>query len=350
MTGARASVRHFENIDEVLAVLEQDVESDEIRKYFFWLDDVDYLWTAEGNLIPSIAAPFASPFLYRGQVTRHQPCVPGVFRGLDQVGHPQELPPSQRARCFADRVRLEEFLLALDEHPACHYSCEIGLRVQPYAIAQHYELATDRIDLTQDHRVAAFFATNSRRDGKWRPVCEGNGVLYRLRRSVFAHHVPDDLECIGKQALPRPGEQKAYTLRFPLGNDLENLPIEIYTFAHDESCGQRLNDWFDSGVALFPPDVMAEVADAIKSAASLPEEIVKRLLGAAELPEEILSHVLIEIKMALKEHLDIHVSTRKPIVMNTSQRARALVAVEAMRADFLRGVAVLAVRDAGFEA
>ena len=211
-----------------------------------------------------------------------------------------------------------------------------------HAIAQHYELATDRIDLTEDHTVAAFFATNSRKGGVWFPVNEGVGVLYRLQRSAFARHMEANLECIGKQALPRPGEQKAYTLKLPLGCDFESLPIEIYTFRQDEVFGRALHERFDGGATLFPPDVMAEVADAIKAATSLSLDIASKLLDA-ELPEALRSHSLIDFMFAL-ENQNIHLEARQPIVMDAAQHARAVEAVEGMRADFLKGVGMLAVR------
>lgn len=74
---------------------------------------------------------------------------------------------AERVRLFVDRVRLEEFLLALCDHPALDYAEQIGLRLQPYGLAQHYEMATDQLDLTQDHNVAVFFATNRRIGNEW---------------------------------------------------------------------------------------------------------------------------------------------------------------------------------------
>ena len=338
-------VRHHESIDAVLAVFETDMVSNEFRS-LFRLEGIEYLWTADGTLIPSIASPFSSPYLYRGQVKRWQPCLPGVFRDLEQVDHPQKLPLLQRARCLADRIRLEEFILALNMHPACGFSREIGLRIYPDALAQHYELATDRIDLTQDHKVAAFFATNAFKSGRWSPIRDGNetGVLYRLRTSLFSQCMPEQLECIGKQALPRPGEQKAYTLTLPLGCDFENLPIEIHTFRHNEAAGQRLNDEFAGGASLFPPDVMAEVAHAIRAETSVPLTVVNKLFGVDQLPAETAVRTWDENRRFFEEHLGIQISERQPIGLSTEQLARASESVENMRHTFLQNVGALAAR------
>lgn len=340
---ATNSVQHFDSIEDVLAVLQKEVVADELRN-LFKLDGIEYLWTSDGTLIPSITSDFSSPYLYRGQTRRYHPCFPGVFRDLSQVDHPLKLSPVERARCLVDRIKLEEFTLALEAHPATHYAQEIGLRMHPFALAQHYELPTDRIDLTQNHVVAAFFATNSYKNGVWLPERDGVGVMYRLHLRSFLQHYPGNLVCIGKQALPRPGEQKAYTFTLPLGFDFERFPMDIYTFEQVESCGQGLSDHFKGGTSLFPPDVMSEVASTIKTATTLSRQLVDALLRANRLPPELLAGDLVANEIFLRENSDVHVADRSPIAMDSSQLKRALASVKAMRRNFLKGVGALAVR------
>lgn len=341
--GATNSVQHFDSIEDVLVVLQKEVVADDLRN-LFKLDGVEYLWTSDGTLVPSISSDFSSPYLYRGQTERHRPCLPSVFRGLSLVDHPLKLSPVERARCLVDRIKLEEFALVLESHPATHYAQEIGLRIHPFALAQHYELPTDRIDLTQDHSVAAFFATNSCRNGAWLPERDGEGVMYRLHMSSFFQHYPDNLVCIGKQALPRPGEQKAYAFTLPLGFDFERFPMDIYTFDQVESCGQRLSDQFKRGTSLFPQDVMAEVASAIKAETALSRQLVSALLSAGKLPQELLAGDLVANEVFLRENSAVHVSDRSPIAMDASQLKRAFASVEEMRRSFLKGISALAVR------
>jgi len=174
------TVEHFESIHAVLDRIRADIPSNP----FLSDSRIDYEWVAdgsEGRLVPSLASPFWSPFLYRGQTHRHPRCIPGVFRGLQFVDHPRKLTRRERARCFLARVQLEEFLLALGDHPAVAYARDVGLKVSREALAQHYEMSTDRLDLSQDPEVAGFFATHERAaDGHWIPVNGGTGVLYRL--------------------------------------------------------------------------------------------------------------------------------------------------------------------------
>ena len=168
--------------------------------------------------------------------------------------------------------------------------------------------------------------------------------MYRLHMSSFLQRYPDNLACIGKQALPRPGEQKAYAFKLPLGFDFERFPMDVFTFQQVESCGQRLNDRFKGGASLFPPDVMAEVADTIKAATTLSRRLVNALLSANRLPPELLAGDLEATEIFLRENSAVHVSDREPIAMDTAQLKRARSSVKRMRRTFLKGVSALAVR------
>ena len=339
-----ARVQHCASIDEVLALFEKDLSAEKLKSLFPNFDHIEYFWTKEGRLLPSMTAPFSSPFIYRGQTARFTPCFPGVFRGLGTADDFKQLSPERRARCFIDRVRLEEFVVALSLHPATAYAREIGLRIHPYALAQHYEITTDRIDLTQDHRVAAFFATNTRIAGKWLPVEEGTGVVYRIDFSACMNHFKERFEWIGKQALPRPGEQKGCTLSLPLGMDFESLPVEIYTFPHNGASGQRLNEFFSGGGALFPPDAMAEVADTIRQAPTIPRQLVDGLLKSKEPAARLLFDAHDGGAAFLEKNSEVKVAVRPLNVLSKSQLARANEAVEQMRKTFLQGTGALAVR------
>lgn len=345
-----AVIRHYGSIDEVLTLFEKDVVAEQTRNLFPFVDS-EYIWTAEGFLIPSFTAPFASPFLYRGQAARYRPCLPSVFRGISvsKYASPagfRSLSPAERVRLIIERARLDEFVSALFDHPASAYAQEIGLKLHPVALAQHYELATDRLDLTLDHMVASFFATNTRTEEGWVPVDSGTGVMYRLNAGLFRKHMPEQLVCIGKQTLPRPGEQKAYTLTLPLALDFESLPMEICTFRQERSCGRRLNDRFNGGASLFPPDVLAEVAEAIRSEPSVPEWIVAWLLSNDAPCRDIFAGSLDQFEDLLLRYSNIRFSDRDRIGLTASQKTRASQAVEAMKPTFLKGVGALAVRKA----
>lgn len=275
-------LRHFGSIEELMAVIRPEVPGEE---FFPDSSGINYMWVADGDvgrLAPAPASGLMWPYVFRGQTSRHSPSVPGVFRGLAFVDHPQKLSRLERARCLLARIRLEEFLAALAAHPAIEYSRRIGLAVCSEAIAQHYEMLTGRLDFSQDPNVAAFFATHSRTaDDSWLPIGSGKGVIYQLTiPQLFSN--PKTMrryfEMVGKQVLPRPGEQRACTLLLPLGRDLEQLPGDLYTFDHDEAASRRIGELFDGGRTLFPPDVLAKVAQAIRTSKSIPLSVVGRVL------------------------------------------------------------------------
>lgn len=350
LIGEARVVRHFESINEVLDLLEKDVVAGDMRKQFPLHAKYEYLWAADGTLIPSMCSSFVSPFIHRGQVARYRPCLPNVFRGLSQgADHArgwESLPLADRAKLFVERVRLEEFTLALLDHPACRYAKEIGLRLQPFGLAQHYEMATDRLDLTQDHHVAAFFATNARVGDEWMPVDGGVGVVYRIHTSSLFHSDSEHIECVGKQFLPRPEEQKAFTLTLPLGYDFERLPIEILTFQQRESYAKELNDRFAGGASLFPPDVMAEVAAAIRSESSISRHVAASLLSYDKPTQEYLADQTNNLEAFVAHHQNMRVSERDRITLTRSQQENASSAVEHMRSTFLKGIGAIAVRKA----
>lgn len=337
--------QHFESVEAVLDRIRADIPWNP----FLSNSNIAYEWAAdgsEGRLVPSLASPFWSPFLYRGQVQRHSPCVPGVFRSLQFVDHPQKLTPGERARCFLARVQLEEFLLALRDHPAVAYAHDIRLKMSREALAQHYGMATDRLDLSQDPEVAGFFATNVRADdGHWVPLNRGTGVLYRLDISGRYRALESgELEWIGKQVLPRPGEQKGWTLRVPLGGDFETLPIDAFTFEQRKESGQRINEKFSGGERLFPPDVLAEVAQAIRESKSVARSLVSRVLALQGCLGDFHRRELDASVGFFAKEFGIAVDDREPLSLSPQQRADAEAQTQRMKETFLDDVAVRAVR------
>ena len=335
--------QHFESVDAVLDRIRADVPWNP----FLRESKVTYEWVAdgsEGRLVPSLASPFWSPFLYRGQVQRHYPCIPGVFRSLQVVRHPQKLTPRKRAQCFLARVQLEEFLLALRDHPAVAYARDIGLKMSREPLAQHYGMATDRLDLSQDPEVAGFFATNVRADdGHWVPINGGTGVLYRLDVSGRYRALQSgELEWIGKQVLPRPGEQKGWTLRMPLGGDFEALPVDVFTFEQRRESGQRINEKFGGGERLFPPDALAEVAQAIRESKSIARSLVSRVLALQGCPGHSHRRELDASVGFFAKEFNIAVDDREPLSFSPRQRAAAEAQTQYLKEAFLDDVGVRA--------
>lgn len=344
-------VQHFGSIDEAMALLISEVPGNPFlgmkgAKAYNWIRDGE-----EARLLPSPSTSFSSPFLYRGQTARYSPCLPGVFRGMPMVHQLQDLPTLDEAKLFLARIRMEEFLAALPQHPSYAYSRQLKLVISEEALAQHYEISTDRIDLTEDPDVAAFFATNWRdENGCWHPACEGQGVIYRAAISDLRHVMGKErehrLEWIGKQAWPRPGEQKAWTLRLPLGLDFEKFPVDILTFDHQEKCSTHFHDLFAQGAKLFPPDVLSELADQIKFSTTIDRKALSDMMRGwyGWIPEDQHEQALDACAAFLWDRFGIDVEDRGAIQLSPEQMARAQAQTEQMKKTFLDDVGLLTVR------
>lgn len=348
---AAARHQHFQSIHEALALIKTDVP---FNPFLGGMKDGTFVMVTDGDemrLVPSPGCSFSSPFLYRGQVKRYSPCVPGVFRGLPPVDHPQKLSQRDRAKCFLPRVRLAEFLNLLTHHPAYDFSRELKLVISAEALAQHYELPTGRIDLTDDPEVAAFFATNWRdQSGVWQPVSEGEGVIYRIDRGVLRQLLGDNwqrsLEWVGKQVWPRPGEQKAWTLLFPLGHDFEHLPLDILTFEQSASSSLHFNEKFEGGKKLFPPDVLSEVATAIATSPTVARSLFSKELVKMGCTGSMHDRELEASVSYYAHHFGVEIVEREPMLFSPEQLAIARDQLARMKETFMDDVRLWAVRKA----
>lgn len=169
-------------------------------------------------------------------------------------------------------------------------------------------------------------------------------MLYRLDISGRYRALQSgEVEWIGKQVLPRPGEQKASTLRMPLGGDFENLPLDVFTFEQRADSGRRVNEKFRSGARLFPPDVLTEVARAIRESKSIARSLVGKVLAFGHTGDLHRRELNASVDFFAKE-FGIAVDDREPLSFSPRQRADAEAQTQRMSETFLDDVAVRAVR------
>ncbi len=228
---------------------------------------------------PCVLQPTSSCFnsYFRGQAEYHEDCLPTLYR--DQK--------KDNIDRFVDRLRSSEFELLLQTHPFVKLIYNEGivfknfgkdvlvsLKVDYLGLAQHYELATDMLDFTNDKWVAAFFATCSNKNGRYIPMdSKGDGVVYRYSLPP-EHFLPgkDNLiqgkkfSAIGLQPFKRPGEQKGFALKMEEGENLNNVRgIQKYLFRHDKLAAEIIYNRMNQGGNLFPYDELEELAKKIKT-------------------------------------------------------------------------------------
>ena len=348
-------IEQFSSINDVMERLRAETPTNPLgtdpnRDQHEWVN-----WGDEdgGRIMPSLNSSFTSQYLYRGQTRRYQPCLPALYRGFPLVKHPRELREEHRDFYLLNQIRREEFFSVLQHHPAVGLAREIGLHLSFAALAQHYGIATDYLDVTQDPEVAAFFATcTACADGEWEPAANGVGIIYRFDLTVFptvlGPEIVDEffrcVELVGLQTLPRPGEQKAWSFHLPLGFDFERLPLDVFVFRHSDEAGGAILDTFEDGATLFPRDVLAETATAIQSSGSVPSSLTKKVLTDLNCSPEMMDEALDIYHGKFRSGFGIEIKDRQPIALSSEQASVALAVVGRKRDDFLQNVGVRAIR------
>ncbi len=208
--------------------------------------------------------------LFRGQTKDDSPCLAKIY-----LNNPSEID------IFSARLRQIEFELVLREHPAILDIQKDGIHISFPGLAQHYELATDYLDVTSDPYIAAFFAvcTYCKSEQRYIPVSSQNGpgVLMKTPALVY-RSIPvtePKLEIVGLQPFPRPGNQKAYAVKLRKG---ENFSAHKMLFHHSKEGSQKIYDLFDGGKKLFPPDPIKNKAHEISEGVVFSQEAFEQVL------------------------------------------------------------------------
>lgn len=244
----------------------------------------EYFHTAPNS---AVIQPAGLPaVLFRGQGARYSPSFTSLARGLgaSQTLRISDLSLLSQAKLAERLIRRVWFGKDLESHPAAKWLTNQRLERFDHALAQHYGIPTGYMDLSESFDVSCFFATcYVDESGTWQARTEGVGIMYLLPTERIPIR-PDVLQPIGLQVLPRPREQFGWVVVCGIGGDFEDIPgLQILEFTHSESVGRHFLNMFAGGASLFPPDAMAEVADAIMASAVLPrsltESVVRDLCG-----------------------------------------------------------------------
>lgn len=223
------------------------------------------------------AIPFAVSKLFRGQTTRHVPLLPSISRGLESLGIRQlwKAPTPDQAQVILRLAQSWWFSKELTHHPISSHARKLHIDLDPIGLAQHYEIPTGYLDLTDDFNVSGFFATCRSVNGRWEPVDAGTGVVYRVDLDTDASLLKE-YKPLGPQLLPRPSEQCAWVVELPLFHSFEGWPgVSMLQFEHERSVGEYFLDLFAGGERLFPPDPLADVSAEILTCGELPTDLLE---------------------------------------------------------------------------
>ena len=291
----------------------------------------------------------ASPFLFRGQGKRYEPCNPAIARELKTA--PRDLAGLTRleqAILILNLIRTQWFVECLRETPLFEWTREKKVHMEETAVAQHYGLPTGYIDLSQSFDVASFFACcrYDRSRGSWSPIASGEGVMYVVdQRMVPLEHGPKP---IGLQPFPRPSEQWGWVHEVRLGDDFDNLPyVKKFIFRHNEDAAQRILERFHFGADLFPPDPMAVVADRIMNAREIPLSVAKKTVhDLVEDPQGLLGSTTTDILTMITTERNVRVVDSDVAIIDDELRSEIAAGWEQRKAAFLEGVGFRLTRSA----
>lgn len=253
-----------------VTILPGDAYQDEGRYTF-----VSETWNRNVvRLMPVSSTPYT---YYRGQSRFYEQCVPSLFRKNAKGELPDE------ADVAYNRIKICEFEMLLATHPVfCELSNHIS--VNPVALAQHYGLTTEYLDITNSKWVAAFFAA-TRYDydtDTYYPVGsdygEGYGVMYiskpyekgDVKNEFFAKNV-----VIGYQYFERPTKQSSFGYKMQRSEDFNKSPYfgKVF-FRHDLEASKIVFDMSYKQRRFIPKDSLSRLARIIAES----NEVTRRAL------------------------------------------------------------------------
>lgn len=203
---------------------------------------------------------------FRGQSDKLEgkACKPSLFRNL-----PEE-------EIFRERLCLKEFENLLQNYPLTkvfndmlYYNTpegpkHISLKVDYTALAQHYGIKTDLLDLTADKWVAAFFASTTYKNGEYVPFeSEGEGAFYIYQHMPVFDVASDRLSAVGLQPLSRPGCQAGLVYKM-LKNEDFNKKAQRIVFKHDPDISKLIFNYCNRSKKLFPNEILENKANEIR--------------------------------------------------------------------------------------
>ena len=267
--GPRYIIKDNNNIFQVLDIISFREEmviftkDYETNKKYYQTDKCNIFFQSDNKLklIPEFRG-IAN--LYRGQSQIYRPCVPSLFR--------DDMNPYNT---FEEHLKYSEFCILLHKMPEYQWweqgfiilnrstgqEERRGLSIDDKALAQHYGIKTNLLDITNDKWVAAFFAcTKYNPEDDSYSLYDGDnteGALYCINLSVDKKYLLR-IKPIGAQPFARPTEQGAFMFDSKIGEDFTQQCSEEVKFNHHKDAEILLVELANRANRLFPREVLQE--------------------------------------------------------------------------------------------
>lgn len=215
------------------------------------------------RLMPMSQSPFR---YYRGQSRYHAPCQSTLYRKKKDGTLPTE------EEIAASRIKVCEFTLLLRTHPVFCMVAQ-NTMVNPVALAQHYGLVTEYLDITNSKWVAAFFAATryEYETDSYYPVGQdyedGFGVMY-ISKDFNEGGLPEEFfdknGVIGYQYFDRPTKQSSFGYALEKGEDFnESSYFDKVFFRHDLEASTIVYNMAYRQNRFIPRDVLSKLTRKI---------------------------------------------------------------------------------------
>ena len=250
------------------------------------------------RLMPTSQSPFT---FYRGQSRYYNFCTPSLYRDNDEV------------EIAFHRLKLCEFSCLLEKHPVFREVAKIT-QVDVGALAQHYGLTTEYLDITNSKWVAAFFAS-TRYDydtDSYYPVgrdyAEGYGVLYWSKNNLFDSVNQavffDKNKVFGYQYFDRPTKQSSFGFLLQPGENFNTSPFfDKFLFRHDATASEIVFNMSYRQRRFIPKDSLSVLARKIADSRFIPRRAVVmcHAFFFPEKPIRFLEDVCIKKMVSIRE-------------------------------------------------
>lgn len=254
------------------------------------------------------------PFVfYRGESSYHAQGKPTIYR--------KYMTPE---RVFHERLKDCELELLMKTHPMVDIfhngtmvtlsdgiSHLLNLSVDYRALAQHYSIATELMDLTVDKWVAAFFAATKCEKDVYKPITDEDsyGVIYVMNQPMTDIMPGTDfkrakLRAVGLQPFTRPGEQGGYVYRMSENQNFNRLCARKIKFRHDARVSELVFNYANRSKKLFPYDLLQDKAATIKNSHRFSKEAYNMAVSRYFLttPIETIKEWMEDAKITLQDN------------------------------------------------
>lgn len=242
---------------------------------------------------------------YRGEPDIYETCLPSLYRGN----------PSEE-EIIINQLKVLDFRDICRTFPTAKFAEADSLDVRYDAIAQHYGLKTDIVDITSDIGVAAFFATQEYDEDtdSYHPVTEGCGVIRRTI-SMMSHPGSQGI-IIGVQPFYRTARQSAYGCICKRGEDFANFSYPV-TFKQNLKMNKIVSGIFaqNDEYNLFPVELITYAAKEVLKSSTITQSSVVEYCDTAHLDYGKIVLMLQELGFEI---------TTKPVFKLTRQQRRVL--------------------------